>query len=155
MTPPVQPESELQKIEAIPAEILAWLKHIATSIGILHAATPNAAPLPAPPTSTPADVSTVGNDPTVAVELTPEMALANGQATNSNLHYWLYLRSLDPVELAQWCVKFLTQPNAQVPDPTVGHAIVSVGGVAYPVTNEAQGVIIGLANSSGATFPIS
>lgn len=51
MTSP-QPETELQKVEAIPAEILAWLKHIAQSIGILHAATPNAAPLPAPPTST-------------------------------------------------------------------------------------------------------
>jgi hypothetical protein len=47
MTPPVQPESELQKIEAIPAEILAWLKHIAQSIGIIHAATPLP---PAPPT---------------------------------------------------------------------------------------------------------
>ncbi len=141
------------ELEVLEAKIKAWFHSVELRLGIIHEAVKAPTAEPLPPSIH--DVSTVGNDPTVAVELTPSEALALGQSGVENLHYYLWLRSLDPVELAQWCVKFLTQPNAAVTDPTVGHAIVTVGGVAYPVTSTAQGVIISLANNSGATFPIS
>ena len=83
MTSP-QPETELQKLEAIPSEILAWLKHIAQSLHIIHATLPaGTPPLPAPPSTTTTDVSSAGNDPTVLVELTPEMAKAPGGASGT------------------------------------------------------------------------
>lgn len=146
----------MTELETLEAKIKLWFEHIAERLHLIHQQVdPNVATNVPPLPTLPTDVSTAGNDPTVAVELTPQMALANGQQGNANLHYWNYLRSLSPNDMAAWCRIFLTQDGATVPDVTESHAIVSVGGVAYPVTNEAQGIIISLANSSGAQFPIS
>ena len=142
--------TELQDLET---KVKAWFHSVELRLGIIHEAVKAPTAEPLPPSIH--DVSTVGNDPTVAVELTPSEALALGQSGVENLHYYLWLRALHPDALATWCHDFLTQPNAAVTDPTVGHAIVTVGGVQYPVTNEAQGILIFLANNSGATFPIS
>ena len=147
MTPPVQPESELQKIEH---NISAWFEHILEVLKIHHAATGAPIPLlPAPPTTTPASVPNLPP----AVVPTPEEALALGQTAIQNLGFYEGFKTMTPDALAAWIVAFLTQPNAAVPDRTVSHAIVHYQGVEYAVTDTAQTILVQLNNNSGTPFP--
>ena len=140
--------TELQDLEA---RIKSWFHSVELRLGIIHEAVKAPTAEPLPPSIH--DVSTAGNDPTVAVELTPTEALALGQSGVENLHYYLWLRALSPEALAAWIVAFLTQPNAAVPDPTVSHAIVHYQGVEYAVTDTAQTILVQLNNNSGTPFP--
>ncbi len=146
-----KPLSEVQILEA---KVGAFFTHILQVLHIIHAATPNAAPLPpAPPVAITDPLA--GNDPTTIVGLSPELALTLGQQGVENLHYYNYLRALTAAQLAAWCVEFLTQAGAVVADPTQSHATVSINGTAYDCTSDAQGIILFLANHSGATFPLT
>lgn len=134
MTPPVQPESEIQKLEAIPSEILAWLKHVAEVLHIIHAATPNAAPLPPAPVAgtvteaTPAEVAAVP-----AVTLDPKAAVHMTQPEIENLGYVSYLNGLSQADRDAWVHAFLIEASTNIPqgqnvgalvyDPTTGTAV--------------------------------
>ena len=143
MTPPVQPESELQRIEH---NISAWFAHILEVLKIHHAATGAPIPLlPAPPSSTtPEPTGLNSNNPNEPVELTPQVALALGSVGVQNTHYISWLTALSHEALAAWILSVLTA--GAVTDLTASHAIMVYAGTEYHVTNECQAVLITLQN---------
>lgn len=149
------------ELDVLEGKLKAFLQRIEISLGILHenvnavatATGVDVKPAPEVPPQAP-HVGLTSDDPNAPVELTPEAALSNGQIINSNSHYFAWFRSLTAEQLAAWCVAFLEQGGAAA-EPNASNAIVTVGGVPYAVNDTAQGIIINLANTSGAAFPIS
>ena len=154
-----------KEVTAIKTDSAAALTEIKSLLGLTHAAALAAAtkavaaapvvPVPVVPvaSATPVHVGLTSDDPNEIVVLSPAAALINGQQANGNTHYWAYLKSLTPDQLAAWCVAFLTQSAAAVNQSDPSHGVVTVSGMQYPVNNVAQGIIINLAINWGRGFP--
>lgn len=150
------------ELEALEARFKAFVHHVEVALGIVHDNVTNvkeagvsAALTPIPPTPAAVQSGLSSDNALEPVELTPGAAFTNGQIVNQNTHYFAWLRSLTAEQLAAWCVNFLTLDQAAVDPAAPSFAVVTVGGVQYKVNDTAQGIILTLANQSGATFPIS
>ena len=150
MTSP-QPESELQKLEAVPAEILAWLKHIAESLHIIHAATPNAAPLPLAPTAPvepPAPILTPVT-PAEAVALCLKASEGTGGYRNGlSWNQLAYLRTLEPKALADFLAQVGQQPDCAAAAGAVGDSLGWIVGL----NDAGQGILAALKDAIPSTI---
>ncbi len=146
MTPPVQPESEIQKLEA---NIKAWFDEVMVKLHLMHGTAPAgvSTPVSVPVAQTP-------DGPPPAVVPTPTEALALGQTSIQNVGFYEGFKALTPEALSAWIVAFLTAAQTALASDTSGQAaIVHYEGVEYHVTDNAQTILIQLNNDSGTAFP--
>ena len=150
MTSP-QPESELARLEA---KIKAWFISVEEKLGIIHEAVkaPDAAPLPAPPTSAPAEppapiITPV--TPTEAVALClAASAGSGGYRTGLSWNQNAYLKTMDVKELAGWLAGVAACPECTAPVGTAGDS----AGWLTGLSQAGQGIVLAIVQGLGSTI---
>ena len=159
MSSPVQPESELQRIEA---KVEAIWHDLLLRIGIVHDNVTNIAQLggdayitPQPPVVPPVPLITPVT-PAEAVAATLKASTGTSYASGLSWNQNQFLKVMDAKALADWCAGVAAQPDCvQVLPAGVEPSVLNSASAGWIVglSQAGQGIILAIVSGAGLSIP--